>query len=603
MKITKQDVLEYHSMGRPGKIEVTPTKPLSNQRHLSLAYSPGVAEAVMEVQRNPKSAYRYTAKSNLVGVITNGTAILGLGDQGPLASKPVMEGKGVLFKTFADIDVFDIEVDAPGVDEMVEVVQRIAPTFGGINLEDIKAPECFEIERRLQEALDIPVFHDDQHGTAIISAAGLLNAVELTGKRLEDLRVTSTGAGASAIACMNLWQALGVRRENILMVDEGGVLYEGREGLNPYKAAYAAKTDARTLEDAMEGADVFLGLSVGNIVTPGMLKTMAEKPIIFAMANPTPEIAYDVAKQARPDAIMGTGRSDYPNQVNNVLGFPFIFRGALDVAASAINEAMKIAAAYALADLAKQDVPDSVLAAYGVTSMAFGPDYVIPKPLDPRVLMWEAPAVAQAAMDTGVAALPVDMEEYRDILARRQGLGRQVKRYFINYARRQPKRIVFGEGTHSKILRAAARVVEEGIGRPILLGDVHLIKHNMAELGLDFEPYIVDPKKFTRREAYIETFYAERQRKGVGRNRARDMMTRPTVLGPMMVRMGDADCYLAGVNTPYPEVLRPTLQVFNIREQKRLVAGVYLVLVKDRVYAFTDATVNIEPTAEELAEM
>ncbi len=603
MKITKQDVLEYHSMGRPGKIEVIATKPLSNQLHLSLAYSPGVAEAVLEVERDPKTAYYYTAKSNLVAVISNGTAILGLGNRGPLASKPVMEGKGVLFKTFADIDVFDIEVDATDVEDMIDTVRRIAPTFGGINLEDIKAPECFEIERRLKEELDIPVFHDDQHGTAIISAAGLINAVEITGKKMQNLRVAISGAGASAIACADLYVLLGVQRENILMCDSRGVIYDGRESVNQYKATYAQKTDARTLDDAMEGADVFLGLSVADMVTPAMVKRMADKPIIFAMANPDPEIPYPDAKAARPDCIMGTGRSDYPNQVNNVLGFPFIFRGALDVAASAINEEMKIAAAQALADLAKEDVPDSVLAAYGVTSMPFGPEYVIPKPLDPRVLMWEAPAVAQAAIDTGVAGLPIDMEEYRDMLAQRQGLGRQVKRYFINHARREPKRIVFGEGTNPKILRAAARILDEGIGRPILIGNVNTIKHDMAELGLDFDPYIVDPKNFVRHEVYAQTLYDHRRRKGISVSQAHDLMTRSTILGPMMVRMGDADCYLAGVSTAYPEVLRPALQVFNISEQNRLVAGVYLVLVKNRVYAFTDTTVNIEPTAEQLAEM
>ncbi|HLA43872.1 MAG TPA: malic enzyme-like NAD(P)-binding protein, partial [Aggregatilineales bacterium] len=430
MKITKQEVLEYHEMGRPGKIEVIATKPLSNQRHLSLAYSPGVAEAVLEVERDPSTAYRYTAKSNLVAVISNGTAILGLGNRGALASKPVMEGKGVLFKTFADIDVFDIEVDTEDTEVFIAAVRAIAPTFGGINLEDIAAPECFEIEERLKEMLPIPVFHDDQHGTAIISAAGILNSLEVTHKKIEEIRVTVNGAGASAISCAKLLIRLGVKEENMLMLDSKGVLHAQREdGINKYKAPFMRVTAARTLADAMVDCDVFLGLSVGGVLTQDMVKKMAKNPVILAMANPDPEITYEDAKAARPDCIIGTGRSDYPNQVNNVLGFPFIFRGALDVASRAINEDMKIAATKALAALAKEDVPDSVLAAYGATAMSFGSDYIIPTPLDPRVLLWEAPAVAQAAMDSGVAGREIDIDEYRDILARRQGLGRQVKRF------------------------------------------------------------------------------------------------------------------------------------------------------------------------------
>lgn len=604
MKITKQDVLEYHSQGRPGKIEVRATKPLSNQRHLSLAYSPGVAEAVLEVEREPQTAYNYTAKGNLVAVISNGTAILGLGNRGALASKPVMEGKGVLFKTFADIDVFDIEVDTEDIEEFIMTVRAIAPTFGGINLEDIKAPECFEIETRLKEMLPIPVFHDDQHGTAIISSAGLLNAIEITGKDISKMKLVVSGAGASAVACTKLYISLGIRPENVLMVDSKGVVYKGRTaGMNQYKEPFAVETDARTLADAIKGADVFLGLSVAGMLTPEMVKTMNDQPIIFAMANPDPEITYPDAKAARPDCIVGTGRSDYPNQVNNVLGFPFIFRGALDVASTAINEEMKIAAAKSLAALAKEDVPDSVLAAYGKTNLHFGPDYIIPTPLDPRVLMWEAPAVAEAAMQSGVATKYIDLEEYRDQLARRQGLGRQVKRFFINKARQAPKRLVFAEGHHPKIIRAAAQLVDDHIAQPILIGSPEIIRERIAELELDFAPDIIDPKNFEQHAAYVAAYYELRQRKGVTQAQARELMTRPTILGPMMVYMGDADCYLAGITASYPEVIRPALQIFHTRQDVHRAAGIYLVLAKERVYVFSDATVNIEPNAEALAEI
>jgi malic enzyme len=472
MAITKQDVFDYHRQGRPGKIEVTPTKPLATQRDLTLAYSPGVAEAVLEVERDPLTAYELTAKSNLVAVISNGTAILGLGDRGSLASKPVMEGKGVLFKKFADIDVFDIEIDARTPAEMIAVIKAMAPTFGGINLEDIKAPECFEVERTLREMLPIPVFHDDQHGTAIISGAALLNACEVLGKRLDTLRVVINGAGASAIASGEFYVGLGIRRENILMVDSKGVLYAGREdNLNEYKARFLNYTHARTLEEALVGADVMLGLSVAGSVTQAMVEKMAPNPIIFALANPTPEIMPEEVLAVRPDAITGTGRSDYANQVNNVLGFPFIFRGALDVYATTINEEMKLAAARGLAALAHEDVPDSVLSAYGLTALKFGRDYLIPKPLDPRVLLWLAPAVAEAAMRTGVARRQIDLDEYREELIRRQGAGQQVRNQIISKAKLgAKKRIVFPEGDDPKIIRAAARVQEEGIGIPILLG-------------------------------------------------------------------------------------------------------------------------------------
>lgn len=603
MAITRQDVLEYHSRGRAGKIEVIATKPLATQLDLSLAYSPGVAEAVLVIEEDPANAYRYTAKGNLVAVVSNGTAILGLGDRGPLASKPVMEGKGVLFKTFADIDVFDIEVNTKDPKELIEVVAAIAPTFGGINLEDIKAPECFEVEETLKARLPIPVFHDDQHGTAIISAAGLINALEINGKRIEDLRVAISGAGASAIACANLYIRLGVKIENILMCDSRGVIHDERDDLNKYKLPFARKTKARTLTDAMVDADVFLGLSTANVVSEEMAKSMAKDPIIFAMANPKPEIPYPLARQARPDAIIGTGRSDFPNQVNNVLGFPFIFRGALDVAATAINEEMKLAAAHALAALAHEDVPDSVLAAYGVDSLHFGQDYVIPKPLDRRVLLWEAPAVAKAAMDTGVATLPVDLDEYRERLRRRQGLGQQVKHYFVSRARKQPKRIVFAEGTSIRIIRAAAHIADQKIGHPILLGDPDKIKQIITDLEIHFDPEIINPSSFEKLAAYEEAYYQLRQRKGETIATAHKKMVDPYVLGPMMVYMGDADVSLGGISASYTEVIRPALQIFHTLPGVRHVSGLYLVLAKDKAYVFTDATINFEPDAETLAEI
>ncbi|PJF41485.1 MAG: NADP-dependent malic enzyme [Phototrophicales bacterium] len=604
MKITKQDVLEYHSQGRPGKIEVVATKPLATQRDLSLAYSPGVAQAVLELEANPLSAYRYTAKSNLVAVISNGTAILGLGDRGALASKPVMEGKGVLFKAFADIDVFDIELDTKDPDEFISIVRAMAPTFGGINLEDIKAPECFYIEEQLKSMLPIPVFHDDQHGTAIISAAALINGLEITGKNVEDVRMVVSGAGASAIACAELFIKLGMRRENIMMCDSRGVIYKGRtEGMNEFKERFAVETDARTLADAMRGADIFLGLSQGNIVSPEMVKTMAESPLIFAMANPDPEIPYEVAREARPDAIIGTGRSDYPNQINNVLGFPYIFRGALDVAARAINDEMKLAAARALAQLAHEDVPDSVLAAYGLDELRFGRDYVIPKPFDPRVLIYEASAVAEAAMRTGVANVEIDLEEYRDRLSRRQGLGSRLKRYFINVARSNPKRVVFGEGEESKIIRAAAQVKDDGIGEPILIGNPRVIYQTIEKLGLDFQPRIIYPREYERYEEYVKAYYDLRKRKGVTMADARHNMRRSAYLGPMVVYMGDADAYVAGLTATYPTVIRPALEIFKTRPGVHKAAGAYLVLAKDKAYVFSDATVNLDTNAEDLAEI
>ena len=603
-KISKETALGYHEKGRPGKIEVVPTKPTSSQLDLSLAYTPGVAVPVLEIAENPDDAYRYTAKNNLVAVISNGTAILGLGDRGPLASKPVMEGKGVLFKRFADIDVFDIEVDATDPDEVINVVRAISPTFGGINLEDIKAPECFVIEERLKEMLDIPVFHDDQHGTAIIATAGLINALELVGKRIDEAQIVVNGAGASAVACSEMFILAGARRENITMLDSRGVIFAGRqEGMNQYKARFAGETEARTLADAMMGADVFVGLSVADVVTQDMVRSMAERPIIFAMANPDPEIKYELAKEARPDAIVATGRSDYPNQVNNVLGFPFIFRGALDVQACQINEEMKLAAAHALASLAREDVPDSVLKAYGLKTLRFGPDYIIPKPFDPRVLLWEAPAVAEAAMKTGMARRQIDLDLYREQLEARLGKGWELMRLIINKARSDPKRVVFGEGEEPRIIRAAAAVEDQGFGHAVLLGRPDVVTQTVQDLGLDFEPTVIEPQFSDRYEAYCQAFFELRQRKGITWSRARALMRRRSYFGPMMVQTGDADAYVSGLTHNYPQIIRPALEVVGTGLGVRKVAGMYIMLVRDKVYFFSDATVNIDPSAEDLAEI
>lgn len=606
-KITDAEAREYHRLkGKPGKIAVIPTKPVDTQRDLSLAYTPGVAVPVLDIEKDPEAAYEYTAKGNLVAVLSNGTAILGLGDRGALASKPVMEGKGVLFKRFADIDVFDIEVDSRDPDEVIRVARAIAPTFGGINLEDIKAPECFYIEEQLKQMLDIPVFHDDQHGTAIIASAALANALELLDKRFDEIKMVISGAGASAISCAKLAMRWGVKKENIIMLDSRGVIYKGRtEGMNKYKEEFAVDTDARTLADAVRGCDVFFGLSVANVLTPEMVKTMAERPFICAMANPDPEIKYELAKEANPHAIVATGRSDYPNQVNNVLGFPFIFRGALDVRARAINEEMKFAASQALAALAHEDVPDSVLRAYGLESLKFGPEYIIPKPLDPRVMLWESPAVAKAAMETGVARKRIDLDEYREQLAYRQGMGARVRYFFMNKARaaKPKKRIVFAEGEESKIIRAAVQVKDEGIGEPILIGNPAVIRAKAAELSLDFDCQIVDPNNFERYDEYVKAYYELRARKGMTLVKAQRRMREPNVLGPMMVKMGDADACVSGLTAEYPDVIRPALQIHHARTEGGIVAGAYLMLVEDRVYLFTDATVNIEPTAEQLAEI
>lgn len=605
MSFTREEALDYHRIGRPGKIEVTPTKPLATQRDLSLAYSPGVAEAVLAIAEDSAQALELTARGNLVAVVSNGTAILGLGDRGPLASKPVMEGKGVLFKRFADIDVFDIEVNATTAEEVIAVVRAIAPTFGGVNLEDIAAPECFEIEETLKAELDIPVFHDDQHGTAIISGAALLNAVEVIGKKLEDMKVVISGAGASAIATAKFYVTLGVRRENIIMCDSRGVIYQGREsGMNKYKAEFAAATDARDLTEALVGADVLLGLSVAGAVTQDMVRSMARDPLIFVLANPTPEIMPEEVYAVREDAIVATGRSDFPNQVNNVLGFPFLFRGALDTAATGINEPMKRAAAQALADLAREDVPDSVLTAYGAASMKFGRDYLIPKPLDPRVLLWVAPAVAKAAMESGVARRTIDLDAYRQILISRQGHAHLVRADIINRAKAGPNyRIVFAEGEEPKIVRAAYQVQEENLGTPILLGNPERVAGLIAELGLDFAPEVIDPRSDDRCPDYCDDLYHLRQRKGVTRASAEKMLRDPNVFGPMMVRTGDADAFVSGLTYEYPQVIRPALQVVGTRPGLTHAAGLYVVIIDTRVYLFTDATVNIDPDAETLSEI
>jgi malate dehydrogenase (oxaloacetate-decarboxylating)(NADP+) len=605
-KFSREDALEYHRLkGKPGKVAIVPTKPMDTQRDLSLAYSPGVAEPVLEIEKHPEDAYEYTSKGNLVAVVSNGTAILGLGDRGALAGKPVMEGKGVLFKKFADIDVFDIEVNSHDPDEIIKVVAAISPTFGGINLEDIKAPECFYIEETLKGMLDIPVFHDDQHGTAIISAAALANALEIVGKKHEDIRIVISGAGASAISCAELAISWGVRRECIMLVDSKGVVQSGRTDLNKYKQRFAMDTDARTLADALRGADVFYGLSIANVMTPEMVKSMVQDPIVFAMANPDPEINPELAREARKDVIIATGRSDYANQVNNVLGFPFIFRGALDVRAKAINEEMKFAASKALASLAKEDVPDSVIRAYGGESIKFGREYIIPKPLDPRVLLWEAPAVAEMGMRTGVARKTIDIDEYREQLAYRQGKGEQVRYFFQNKARSSggTKRIALAEGEEQKIIRAAYQIKEEGIATPVLIGRQSIIDEQLKNLGLEYRPQVVDPNKFDKLETYTNAYYELRQRKGVNILDVSKLVRDPNVLGLLMVKMGDADAFISGLTYDYPEVIRPALQIHHTAKGATRAAGVYIMIVEDQVYLFTDATVNIEPTTEDLAEI
>lgn len=602
----REEALAYHRSGRRGKIEVTVTKPCTTQRDLSLAYTPGVAEPCRDIEKNPEDIYQYTAKGNLVAVVTNGTAVLGLGDIGAGAGKPVMEGKGVLFKRFADIDVFDLEIDSHDPDDIIKVVKLLEPTFGGINLEDIKAPECFYIEETLKKQMNIPVFHDDQHGTAIISGAGLLNALEIAKKRIEDIKIVVNGAGAAGIACAEFYIELGARRENIVLLDTKGVIYKGRkEGMNPYKERFAFDTDMRTLEDAMRGADMFCGLSGPNILTREMVRSMADRPIIFAMANPDPEITYDEAKAAREDVIIATGRSDYPNQVNNVLGFPFIFRGALDVRATQINEAMKVAAAHALAALTKEPVPYSVMRAYGVEKMEFGAEYIIPKPFDPRVLIWEASAVAKAAIDSGVAKIKIDIEQYKEQLEQRLGMTRQIMRVFINKAKKAPKRVVFPEGEHPTILKASELIVDEGMAYPVLIGRREVIEQKLADMRLDIEKSvdIINPETFPDIEKYARTIYELRRRRGLVWEEARKLIRKPMYFGNMMLHLEEADGLIAGVTQHYSDVIRPALQVIGMRPGVNKVAGLYMMVMKDQVYFFADATVNIDPTAEDLAEI
>ena len=603
----KIDALEYHSMGRKGKIEVVSTKPCQTARDLALAYSPGVAEPCLAIQKNPEDAYKYTAKGNLVAVVSNGTAVLGLGNLGALAGKPVMEGKGVLFKRFADIDVFDIELDTEDPDEIIKACQLLEPTFGGINLEDIKAPECFYIEETLKKTMNIPVFHDDQHGTAIISSAALLNALMLVDKKIENIRIVVNGAGASANSCAKLAIALGVNPNNMIMCDTKGVIYKGRTaGMNPYKELFAVDTPFRTLEEAAAGADVLFGLSAKGAFTSEMVASLAPNPIIFAMANPDPEITPEEAHAVRGDVFMATGRSDYPNQVNNVLGFPFIFRGALDVRATCINEEMKLAAVHALARLAREEVPDSVCKAYGNVKFSFGREYIIPKPFDPRVLLHVAPAIAQAAMDTGVARQPItDMAKYIEQLESTQGKSKETLRHIINKAKCDPKRVVFPEGDNEKILRAAQNLVEEGIAIPILVGNEAKIQAAITDLGIELNGVsIIDPETWERSEDYAQELYKLRQRKGLTLSEARRLMRRKsrTHFGCMMVRMGDADALLSGIDTHYPETIRPALEVIGKQEGLSSVHGLYMMVFKKGIFFMADTTVCIDPTPMELAE-
>jgi len=604
--ITKKEALQYHSTGlRKGKIEVSATKPFVTQRDLSLAYSPGVAWPCLEIAEDPSMANEYTARGNLVAVISNGTAVLGLGNIGALAGKPVMEGKGVLFKRFADIDVFDLELDTEDPDKFIEAVKLLEPTFGGINLEDIKSPECFYIEKRLKEEMNIPVFHDDQHGTAIISAAALLNAAEVAGKKMEDLKIVVSGAGASALSCSDHYIRMGARRENLIMCDSKGVIYKGRsEGMNEYKEPFARETEHRTLQEALAGADVFIGLSKKDMLTGEDLMTMAPNPIIFAMANPDPEISYPDAMAARPDAIMGTGRSDYPNQVNNVLGFPFIFRGALDVQATHINEEMKVAATLALAALAKEDTPDEVIQIYGLDQLEFGRDYLIPKPFDPRVLLWESVAVAEAAMKSGVAQRQLDLDEYREQLEARLGKGREFMRSLYNRAKASPKRVIFPEGENPRIIRASLLIRQEGIAKPILVGRKSKIKETAAELNIPLDDVeLIDPLKCKYRDEFIEAFYQMRQRKGITRSAAKRYMDRRYSFSAMMLRMGKADAMISGITQQYPDALRPVLQIIKPRKGLKHVAGLFLLIFKDGMKLFADISVNIDPSAEVLAEI
>ena len=606
--LRKEQALEYHAKGRPGKIEVVPTKEAKTQHDLSLAYSPGVAEPCKEIFKDKENVYKYTAKGNLVAVISNGTAVLGLGNIGPEAGKPVMEGKGVLFKIFADIDVFDIEIAETDPQKFVQIVKALEPTFGGINLEDIKAPECFYIERELRNQLNIPVMHDDQHGTAIISSAALLNALELQKKKIDDVRFVISGAGAAAMACSQLYIELGAKHKNFIMFDKDGVLHKGRTDLDEVKYRFAVDDDNWTLAKAMNGADVFVGLSVGNVVTPDMIESMAPNPVVFAMANPDPEIAYETAVAVRTDLIMATGRTDYPNQVNNVLGFPYIFRGALDVRATGINEAMKLAAVKALANLAKTPVPDIVNLAYNQKQMVFGPDYIIPKPLDPRLLETVAPAVAKAAIETNIAKQPIaDWEQYKIDLNKRLGLDNQIMRVLGSKARRNPQRIVFAEADNQKILKAAGILYDDGLAYPILLGEQIIIKKIAAENGIDIsEMPIIDPASPEMQETkcrYAELFFKKRQRKGINLYESKKILNDRNYFGCMMVETGDAEALISGLTRNYTEAIRPALEIIGTEEGVKKIAGMYLLLTKQGPLFLADTTVNFNPTALELADI
>ncbi len=604
MSSRRQEALDYHAQGRPGKIQVSPTKPFKDQRDLSLAYTPGVAEPCLEIAKHPEDAYTYTAKGNLVAVVTNGTAVLGLGNIGALAGKPVMEGKGILFKAFADIDVFDLEVGSEDPEDVIRFCQLLEPTVGGINLEDIRSPDCFHIEEQLRATLAIPVFHDDQHGTAIISGAALLNALELVGKAIGTVRVVFAGAGAAAIATAEHYVRLGVQRDRITLCDQQGVIREDRADLDQYKRRFAHKTKLRTLAEALRGADVFVGLSVGGIVTGDMLQAMARKPIVFALANPTPEIMPDEAARARPDAIVATGRSDFPNQVNNVLGFPFIFRGALDVRAKKINEEMEMAATRALAALAREEVPDSVMRAYGLERLKFGPTYLIPKPFDPRVLLWVAPAVAWAAVGSGVAGRVIDVEEYRAQLEARLGRAREVMRGLMTRAQQDPQRIVFPEGEDVRTIRAARILADEGIAHPILLGDPDAIRREADDLGVTLEELeLADPLDAASGETFAQELWARRQRRGITLREARTRVKDPMYHGLLMLRAGRADALVAGADMYYPDAIRPALEVIGAEPGRKHVSAIYMLVLPQQTFFFADCTVNIDPDAETLAEI
>ena len=605
LKIRKQDALTYHTTGQPGKIEVVPTKVLSSQLDLALAYSPGVAEPCKEIAANKEDVYKYTAKGNLVAVITNGTAVLGLGNIGPEAAKPVMEGKAVLFKKFAGIDVFDIEINETDPDKFIQIVKSLEPTFGGINLEDIKAPECFKIEKELRAKMNIPVMHDDQHGTAIISAAALLNALELVGKKVSEIKLVVNGAGAAAVSCTRLYYELGLKKENLIMCDSKGVIHKDRKDLDPIKAEFATAKNIHTLEEAMKGADVFLGLSKADILRPEDILAMAKDPIVFALANPNPEIAYNVARKSRPDLIMATGRSDHPNQVNNVLGFPYIFRGALDVRANEIDEPMKLAAVYAIASLAKEAVPEIVVKAYGIDKITFGREYLIPKPLDPRLITTISPAVAKAAMDSGMANKPItDWGAYHQELLNRIGIDQKLMTRVIDRAKKNPKRIVFAEAHHIKILKAAQVLQDEQIALPILLGDADEIERLIKENKLELDCPIIYPRREAAKvDKYAEILYKKRQRKGLTQRDCQQLMRDRNYYGAMMVETGDADALVSGLTKDYPKTILPSLQIIGMAEGVQRVAGMYIILNKKGTYFFSDTTVNVNPNANELLDI